>query len=143
VSQPFDAWSFCRDVLVRGAAIEQDTRATGRGYEQHSFRLDDAARELTKRVEPHLSAVPADDAEPVTADWLLASGFVRRGATQSYGIYGFPPTGEYMLTLKWVTPLMVMAYVFDSMVDETRREWTRGHVRRLCSALGVQLKESA
>jgi hypothetical protein len=52
VSQPFDAWSFCRDVLVRGAAIEQDTRATGRGYEQHSFRLDAAAREFAERLKP-------------------------------------------------------------------------------------------
>ena len=55
----FDAWSFVRDVLVRGAAIEQDTRATGRGYEQHSFRLDDAARELADKLKPHL-AVLAD-----------------------------------------------------------------------------------
>jgi hypothetical protein len=54
VSQPFDAWSFCRDVLVHGAAIEQDTRATLRGYEQHSFRLDAAASVFADRLKPHL-----------------------------------------------------------------------------------------
>lgn len=38
-------WSFLRDVMTTGCAIETDTRAHGRGYEEHSARLDAAARD--------------------------------------------------------------------------------------------------
>jgi len=55
---PFDAWSFIRDVLVRGTNIEQDSRKIGRGYEMHSTVLDAAARELADRLKPHLRATP-------------------------------------------------------------------------------------
>lgn len=55
---PFDAWSFIRDVLVRGTNIEQDSRKIGRGYEMHSTVLDAAARDLADRLKPHLRATP-------------------------------------------------------------------------------------
>lgn len=38
-------WSFLRDVMTTGCAIETDTRARGRRYEEHSARLDAAARD--------------------------------------------------------------------------------------------------
>lgn len=58
ISPPFDAWSFVRDVLVRGTNIEQDSRKIGRGYEMHSTVLDAAARDLADRLKPHLRATP-------------------------------------------------------------------------------------
>lgn len=51
---PFDAWSFLRDVLRRGAAIEANTVSQRRTYEQHSALLDAAARELADILRPHL-----------------------------------------------------------------------------------------
>jgi len=51
---PFDAWSLIRNVLSHGVVIEQDSRALGRTYEQHSARLDTASRELADRLKPHL-----------------------------------------------------------------------------------------
>lgn len=50
----FDPWTFLRNVLARGCAIEHDTVAGGRNYEQHSARLDAAARELAEKLRPHL-----------------------------------------------------------------------------------------
>lgn len=38
-------WSFLRDVITQGCAIESDTRARGRRYEEHSARLDAASRD--------------------------------------------------------------------------------------------------
>jgi hypothetical protein len=55
VSRPFNAWSFCRDVLSRGCSVEQDTRSSGRGYEDHSARLDANAREFAEELKPHLA----------------------------------------------------------------------------------------
>lgn len=51
----FNAWSFCRDVLSRGAIIERDATATGCGYEVFSAKMDAAARELAKQLKPYLT----------------------------------------------------------------------------------------
>ena len=89
-----------------------------------------------------LAEHPADDAEPLTAEWLKSVGFTDRGERpgRSMAIHHFPPTGEYMLTFKWIGATMILAYVFDSMVAESKRDWTRGDARRLCAALGIGLK---
>ena len=50
---PFDAWSFLRDVLRRGAQIERECDPQ-QGYEKFSQKLDAAARELADRLKPHL-----------------------------------------------------------------------------------------
>jgi hypothetical protein len=51
---PFSLWSFLRSVLSQGADIHLDHQ--GKGYELHSARLDEAAREreeqLTARLQP-------------------------------------------------------------------------------------------
>ncbi len=52
ISPPFDAWSFIRDVLSRGAAIEADNRELA--YERFSAKLDATARDLADRLKPHL-----------------------------------------------------------------------------------------
>jgi hypothetical protein len=52
----FDPWSFVRDVLVRGAAVERSADAAGWGYERLSAALDKEARELADRLKPHLAS---------------------------------------------------------------------------------------
>lgn len=52
--EPFDPWSFLRNALILGAAVEKDTLATGRGYEAHSARMDAVARRLADELRPHL-----------------------------------------------------------------------------------------
>lgn len=64
---PFDAWSFLRDVLMRGSAVERHCEAMGIGYEQFSFRMDAAAREWSDKLAPHLAASAAGRAERVEA----------------------------------------------------------------------------
>jgi hypothetical protein len=54
VGPPFDAWSFIRDVLSRGASIERAADAAGWGYERLSASLDAAGREYADRLKPHL-----------------------------------------------------------------------------------------
>lgn len=51
-----DLWSFCRDVLHRGAAIYSDTEAMRRTYEHHSAVMDGAAREFAARLRQHIAA---------------------------------------------------------------------------------------
>lgn len=52
---PFDAWSFVRDVLRRGAQIERDCDPN-QGYERFSSMLDSVARGLADKLKPHLRA---------------------------------------------------------------------------------------
>lgn len=54
MSQPFDAWSFCRDAINRGTAIERHCEAQGLGYESLSARVDAAAREFADKLKPHV-----------------------------------------------------------------------------------------
>ena len=55
---PFDAWSFIRDVLLRGTRIEQSAEGQGWGYERLSAALDHEARQYADRLKPHLRAIP-------------------------------------------------------------------------------------
>mgnify|MGYP006921356747 FL=1 len=54
--RPFDAWSFLRDVLLRGTRIEQSAEGQGWGYERLSAALDYEARQYADRLKPHLRA---------------------------------------------------------------------------------------
>lgn len=84
---------------------------------------------------------PADDGEAVTAEWLM-----------SVGIYKY--RGEYVAdaevgydnhTYGICSPNAYGWAVFDSMGGGKASIGclpTRGHVRRLCAALGIQLMES-
>ena len=96
--------------------------------------LVDRATRLARHI---LAALPADDGEPVTADWLRACGW--------------EPT-EYRYFRVWIHRATRSAPV---EVDETggrfalkvnancvARDATRGHVRRLFAALAVPLVEA-
>lgn len=46
----FSLWSFLRNVLSTGCAIESDSRSIPRSYEEHSARLDVAAIEFEEKL---------------------------------------------------------------------------------------------
>ena len=54
--QPFDPVLFCRRVLERGVAIGQDTVTQARGDEEHTDRIETAARQLAADLNAHLGA---------------------------------------------------------------------------------------
>lgn len=132
MSNRFDPWAFLRDVLIRGRYIAQDY--DGESYERYSARLDAAARELADRLRPHLAEQHPDDAEPVTEDWLRAAGFhpsaEYRVAVRLDFLCFAPPTSDG----RW-EPLIKDGARFRRLPACQ----TRGDVRRLCRALGVEL----
>lgn len=77
---------------------------------------------------------PADDAEPVTDDWLKSVGFTIRG--QCYGELACPP-GE----TRWSLELDQFGALPVASNEHPFRNYckTRGEIRRLCSALGIEL----
>ncbi len=58
MSQPFDAWSFCRDVINRGSLLAGEADRGGWGYEQLSARMDKLARDFADKLRPHLADRP-------------------------------------------------------------------------------------
>jgi hypothetical protein len=135
----FDAWSFMRDVLIRGAAIERDSDR----YRLFSARLDAAARELADRLKPHLAANPADDGEAIDAAYWEAMGWKLDGPA-AVGRYR-TTAGRWELCTKlrdaggWRFIAWVVGdeTIPDESVSLVIR--TRGDVRRLLAALGVRL----
>ena len=57
-------WSFLRDVMTTGCAIETDTRARGRRYEEHSARLDAAARDAIPQFAQRVLGQKSEGAQP-------------------------------------------------------------------------------
>lgn len=139
-----------RDVLQRGTSIERHCEAKGLGYETFSAKLDAAAREYADRLRPHLAAAPADDAIEVTTGWLtsLTGGSVDPDLNLLSDYYGKDPvavvtesgwlafihTAKCDGEAKWYACL-VTGDGFDGSEDYLCEVPTRGHVRRLVSAL--------
>ncbi len=98
----------------------------GRGQEVLLWDVDDARKTL---ADAWLAEHPADEHEPVTADWLRSVG---------------GPDFEYRTTFGVVLTLLVVKTERDGWHAATIPVPlpTRGHVRRLCAALGIHLTES-
>lgn len=83
---------------------------------------------------------PADDGEPVTADWYASAG----GRTADDGTLSIAlPGGEvsmvfYPFGVTTATPQVWLWTRCGALLDVGN---TRGHVRRLCTALGIPLTE--
>lgn len=93
---------------------------------------------------------PADDGEPVTEEWLKAVGGERHKGWQpkslttlDYYEFVVNPSGSNELSVSvWANG---DGWWLDTQDDEPDLDGpiTRGHVRRLCSALGIPLTEGA
>lgn len=85
-----------------------------------------------KVVNAWLAEHPSDDDEPVTEEWLREIGFTyddEWGATYIYGYKTFP---------LWYEDLCGEWGWGEAELPSPK---TRGDVRRLCRALGIELKE--
>lgn len=86
-------------------------------------------------VKAYLAEHLADDAEPVTAEWLGGKEVVWQSEENTVSFYtGFAfgdPVGRWC------------ACINGAPYSQAVRVPTRGHVRRLCDVLGVPLKEPA
>lgn len=114
---------------------------------------DEELKAIASRVRPHaagnlgnadiadrnalaaayLAEHPADDAEPITANWLAAVGFTSPGA--------FTHTIDGGITMEWFSGGDLGQWeciIGDHVCPDFG---TRGQLRRLCAALGVPLSE--
>lgn len=90
----------------------------------------------------YLADHPADDAEPVTKEWLLSVGFDDRRNGVSMGL-GLRVNGGPHLYCSCNAPGVTPDWYFDDgRLIACNDLLTRGHVRRLCAALGVPLTGS-
>ena len=87
----------------------------------------------------YLAEHPADDAEPVTEDWLLSVGFTRNKIDQVILILESKDLGRAM-TYITISPCE-LCIESDDGGSIWLGERTRGDVRTLCRALGVEKKE--
>jgi hypothetical protein len=116
------------------AATERLRKAHPRGAFYTGIGLD-----YDLIVSLYLAEHPADDAEPVTEEWL--SSVVGRGATVRIG-GGF--TVSFYLSsppdITYENGVPAHGYGYESGCTDLPSCPTRGDVRRLCYALGVPLK---
>ena len=106
-------------------------------------RESDYQRDRDIVTQAYLAEHPADDDEPVTEEWLLSIGFelTREGLPFHREIDGYlKPSpgnllqpGESAYDWKLEPPANNLLAVL----------FTRGDVRRICRALGIELKEPA
>lgn len=86
-------------------------------------------------VRAYLDVVKPDDEEAVTEEWLLYIGVQRGSSPQARKLYldslNFDDVGKGTVSVCDYTENAVLGKAFK----------TRGDVRRLCSALGIELKE--
>lgn len=133
----FDAWSFVRKVLDRGTAIERDSEAQGRGYEVHSAHLDKVSREFAVELRPYLASVPADDGTPVSEEWLRSVGFLEYSTSEDIRLIDL----RNLVTFNRSRQTSAVTWWIGGSIGPVTDMPTRGHVRRLCAALGIPLKE--
>src|SRR5947209_740199 len=121
-----------------------DTDVYRSSLEPHETDLDRVERDRRIVVAFDLADNPADDAEPVTEKWLRAAGFTRpmAPAADRVMVAGEWRDGFYPITLSLahrvgvVCDWVVWVGGYNSKINGA----TRGHVRRLCAALGIKLK---
>jgi hypothetical protein len=90
----FNAWSFCRTLLMQGTAIQQDADV-GKypTYEHQSARVDEAARERAEVLDAVVAAV---EARAVARERGRECAWTQRG-TASWDTQ----CGEYIIATFW------------------------------------------
>lgn len=115
-------------------------------------------KDLLTLANAYLAEHPADDGEPADADWLRSVGFLPDGdvdkpdAPLAIGLY-YGRTDDEIENGIVAGRHLLIGHAGDAMVEEYDEGGTvvgcvempslptRGHVRRLCAALGVALPE--
>lgn len=116
------------DIYLRDSGQRADPEIVSDGYREDAETLADA----------YAAEHPTDDAEPVTAEWLESVGFVKlfnRGRL----LHAKRSDGGSL-----ATNIAMTAWTITDMKNSCTsvpRQVIRGAVRRLCVALGIELKE--
>lgn len=115
------------------AALER--RRANPGWRGMYYPYPAAVDDAIILADAYLAEHPADDGEPVTADWMRSFApnpglYFPLNDDESGVWFVFNPEGCYMAISDGV-----------NRSAELPVPPTRGHVRRLCAALGVELKE--
>ncbi len=131
-------------------------------YKGFQFPHEAYMRDLALLAHAYLVEHRADEDEPITEEWLCLSGF----ASSSRNIEQFvenewfagehrieihPEDGEYLgaeLRIMihsadvWVAEMRDRSHGWTESIGVSRDLKTRGDVRRLCKALGIELKSA-
>ena len=94
----------------------------------HTFDHDRFTADIGAVGRAYLAEHPADDGEPVTPEWLAATGF-----SPAWGDKYRHQRGH--MDVVWREGVMSLAHRTDEWSELPVR--TRGHVRRLLMALGI------
>lgn len=101
--------------------------------------------ELARLIRP--VEVPADDAEPVTEEWLVSTGFSRTGGDYHelhISVHEQEPVRHVRSLITWRPTMDLRYWAYQRLATDTDRVAlpdlpTRGHVRRLLLALGIEV----
>jgi hypothetical protein len=105
-------------------------------HEKAANRYEDGWNVALAWLEDH----PADDGEPVTEEWLRAVGF--KDEEYSF-VLRSPYTDDWYHHLRHTAcSVRKVDWKWHANGIGVADQPTRGHVRRLCAALGVPLKET-
>ena len=123
---------------LRAAAEDTLRESAGLLLQEFGFHSSGTARRACMLAESYLAEHPADDAEPVTEEWLLSVGFKRAEDDPVILVLPSTDTGRAM------TYVTIEPCELRLEADDGGSIWigerTRGDVRRLCTALGIELK---
>ena len=114
---------------LRAAAEDTLRESAGLLLQEFGFHSSGTARRACMLAESYLAEHPADDAEPVTEEWLLSVGFKRH-----------PFEGMLHVIDGWMS-MSIGQHEKNAFVNTPLRGKTRGDVRTLCRSLGIELKE--
>ncbi len=126
--------------------------STGDGYPDGPMRLQFILADGVKLADAYLAEHPADDDEIAESGWLRSVGAVRPQAVAAETVYVLGQWtasehggGQYPITLTWDARRGAVdakrAFIVRVFGFIVFMRPTRGDVRRLCKALGVELKE--
>jgi len=112
----------------------------------HTATVDAVLLDTARVAKAYLAEHPADDGEPLTADWLDAITRDKEGASH-WRLSSGPRAAGAVAVEVVIRPSYCTVEVCGRLLrewwpladDAGRRRYTRGDLRRLCAALGIDL----
>lgn len=112
----------------------------------HTATVDAVLLDTARVAKAYLTEHPADDGEPLTADWLDAITRDKEGASH-WRLSNGPRAAGAVAVEVVMRPSYCTVEVCGRLLrewwpladDAGRRQYTRGDLRRLCAALGIDL----